>query len=240
METDTAERLMDLNTISLSGIALAVVRLRHEPVVARSLLDAAVRYIKRMQTPEGHWRMFENRRPPMNSGSYQATALSIYALQHYGREEEKDDTAKTVARARAWLETAQPSTTQDRAFRLMGLGWSNGGGAAIAKAVKELAAAQRADGGWSQLPTMGSDAYATGEALYALSAAGRMPISEPVYRKGIRYLVRTQAADGSWHVKSRPSGCTYRAGSRTDTISGSRRPSAWLWRFAGGRAGQYQ
>ena len=49
---------------------------------------------------------------------------------------------------------------------------------------------------------MGSDAYATGEALYALNA-GRIPISDPVYRKGIGYLLRTQAADGSWHVKSR-------------------------------------
>jgi Squalene-hopene cyclase C-terminal domain len=139
----------------------------------------------------------------MTSGSYQATALSIYALQHYGREEEKDDTAKAVALARAWLETAQPSTTQDRSFWLMGLAWSGGGGASIAKAVKELVAAQRADGGWSQLPTMGSDAYATGEALYALNAAGRMSSGDPVYRKGIGYLLRTQAADGSWHVKSR-------------------------------------
>src|ERR1700688_2066058 len=50
---------------------------------------------------------------------------------------------------------------------------------------------------------MGSDAYATGEALYALNAAGRMPASDPVYVKGVKYLLNTQAADGSWHVKSR-------------------------------------
>ena len=30
-----------------------------------------------------------------------------------------------------------------------------------------------------------------------------MPASDPVYRKGIDYLLRTQAADGTWHVKSR-------------------------------------
>ena len=50
---------------------------------------------------------------------------------------------------------------------------------------------------------MGSDAYATGEALYALNAAGRMPATDPVYAKGVKYLLNTQAADGSWHVKSR-------------------------------------
>ena len=55
----------------------------------------------------------------------------------------------------------------------MGLAWSNAKPAAIAAAAKSLAATQRADGGWSQLASMGSDAYATGEALYALNAAGQ-------------------------------------------------------------------
>jgi hypothetical protein len=30
-----------------------------------------------------------------------------------------------------------------------------------------------------------------------------MPVSDPVFRKGIEYLLSTQATDGSWHVKSR-------------------------------------
>ena len=30
-----------------------------------------------------------------------------------------------------------------------------------------------------------------------------MPASDPIYQKGIDYLLRTQAADGTWHVKSR-------------------------------------
>ena len=50
---------------------------------------------------------------------------------------------------------------------------------------------------------MGSDAYATGQALYALSASGKIPATDPVYQKGVKYLLRTQAADGSWHVKTR-------------------------------------
>jgi hypothetical protein len=73
----------------------------------------------------------------------------------------------------------------------------------IAAAAKELAALQRADGGWGQFATLGSDAYATGEALYALGAAGRMSSDDPVYAKGVKYLLRTQADDGSWHVQSR-------------------------------------
>jgi hypothetical protein len=62
---------------------------------------------------------------------------------------------------------------------------------------------QRSDGGWSQLAGLDSDAYATGQALYALNTAGNMSVSDPVYRKGIDYLLRTQADDGTWLVKSR-------------------------------------
>src|ERR1700682_1536168 len=108
---------------------------------------------------------------------------------------ERADTENALARAAAWLEAAQPTNTQDRAFHLMGLAWSNAKPASIAAAAKALAAAQRADGGWSQLSTMGSAAYATGEALYALNNAGGMPASDLVYAKGVKYLLTTQAAD---------------------------------------------
>ena len=73
----------------------------------------------------------------------------------------------------------------------------------IRQEAKSLAALQRADGGWSQLPALATDAYATGEAVFALGSAGRMTVGDPVFRKGVDYLLRTQASDGSWHVKSR-------------------------------------
>src|SRR5204863_10178270 len=70
-------------------------------------------------------------------------------------------------------------------------------------AKNDLVATQRADGGWNQLAAMDSDAYATGEALYALNIGGKAPSTDAVYRKGVAYLLNTQAADGSWHVNSR-------------------------------------
>lgn len=73
----------------------------------------------------------------------------------------------------------------------------------VRAAAKALAAAQRSDGGWSQFATLPSDAYATGEALHALNTAGGMPARDPAYTKGVKYLLDTQAADGSWHVKTR-------------------------------------
>ena len=62
---------------------------------------------------------------------------------------------------------------------------------------------QRADGGWAQLPALESDAWATGTALYALNQAGGMPATDPVYQRGVAFLLRTQFEDGSWWVKSR-------------------------------------
>ena len=62
---------------------------------------------------------------------------------------------------------------------------------------------QQADGGWSQLADIESDAYATGQVLYALHTAAQMSATDPIYRKGVDFLLRTQAADGTWRVKTR-------------------------------------
>jgi ankyrin repeat protein len=201
MHTLNPERIMDLVVPSVMTVGWEMFDFGNNGVSRDEYTDATVRYIKSMQTPAGNWDAFESRRPPMNTGVYQSAALAIYALKTYGPPAEQADTDKALARAAAWLEAARPATTQDQAFHLMGLAWSNAKPVSIA--AKTLAAAQRPDGGWSQLPTMGSDAYATGEALYALNAAGRMPATDPVYAKGVKYLLNTQAADGSWHVKSR-------------------------------------
>jgi len=203
MHALNAERIMDLAVVALASLTWEMFDFGNNHVPQSEYSDAAVRYIKSMQTPEGNWAVNESRRPPMNSGVYQGTALAVYALRNYGPPAEQADTEKAIARAAAWLEAATPVTTQDRAFHLMGLAWSNAKPTSIAAAAKELAAAQRSDGGWSQLLSLGSDAYATGQALYALNSAGRMSTTNPVYSKGVKYLLTTQAADGSWYVKSR-------------------------------------
>ena len=64
---------------------------------------------------------------------------------------------------------------------------------------------QGEDGGWAQRSTMSPDAYATGQALYALHAGG-FPASASVCRKGARYLLRTQLEDGTWFMRSRAVG----------------------------------
>ena len=53
---------------------------------------------------------------------------------------------------------------------------------------RALIAEQRSDGGWSQLPTMTSDAYATGQALYALAESGALRATVPAHGVAVYLL----------------------------------------------------
>jgi ankyrin repeat protein/mono/diheme cytochrome c family protein len=198
----SAERILDLGAFGPSSVAWELFDFGMNHVPANEYTDAVVRYILLMQTAQGNWHAPQGKRPPMSAGEQLAAALSIYALQNYSPSAGKEDSQKAIARAAAWLAASNPATTQDRAFQVMGLAWANASGDTIARAAKALAGTQRADGGWSQLPHMGTDAHATGQALYALHLAGIAP-ADAVYQKGTAYLLRNQAADGSWHVRTR-------------------------------------
>ena len=197
------ERLIDFAVVSAPSTAWELVDFGMNGVPRNAYTDAAVRFIKAMQTPEGNWSSNESRRPPMNAGDYQAAAVTIYALKHYGPPAEQASTNQAIAKAVAWLDGGSPELTQDRAFKAIALAWADEGSESAKRAARNVISMQRADGGWSQIPGTESDAYATGQALYALHIAGKMSMADPVFRKGIDYLLRTQAADGSWHVKSR-------------------------------------
>jgi len=62
---------------------------------------------------------------------------------------------------------------------------------------------QQRDGGWSQREGLDTDAYATGQALYALHMAGALSSTDPIFRRGVDYLIKAQQDDGSWYVRSR-------------------------------------
>ena len=67
---------------------------------------------------------------------------------------------------------ARPATNDERVSQLLGLKWAgtSSRNPTVRKVARELLALHRTDGGWAQLPTLGSDAYATGLALHAFVA----------------------------------------------------------------------
>ena len=157
------------------------------------------------QNADGGWSMGNEIRPPLNGGRMTGAALAIRALREYAPPGRREALASNIARAVAFLRRNQPPDTQEQAFKMLGLIWSGAPSAEVVKEKTALTALQRADGGWGQLPSMASDAYATGQALWALHAAG-VSAADPVYRSGAAYLLRTQLEDGTWFVQTRAFG----------------------------------
>ena len=168
--------------------------------------DAVAMYLKAHQLADGHWLAGPaTDRPPLCADDIGQTALSMRALQLYAPNYDKAGYEKAITRAAAWLAKSKPRTNEDLNFRLMGLAWAGKDKVATRKAMQELLATQRADGGWADLPSMGSSAYATGQSLYALHTAG-LPVTDSVYQRGVQFLLRSQLEDGSWYARSRALG----------------------------------
>ncbi|RPI87507.1 MAG: N-acyl-D-aspartate/D-glutamate deacylase, partial [Planctomycetaceae bacterium] len=141
-------------------------------------------------------------RPPAEESVAMCTVLAAAGLARYSPESRRTEADAAVARARAWLDAAERPLHEDRVARAWGWKLLGGTDAERDAARQALFDTQRADGGWSQLPELASDAYATGTALYALLEAGVSHDHHTVVR-GSRFLLESQQPDGSWHVVTR-------------------------------------
>jgi len=163
---------------------------------------AVVEYLLKYPKDKDHWRAVSNR-PPSEASHFTTTYLAIRGLRMWGTAAQAESIAKRIESAREWLQKTRAKDTEDRVFRLMGLKESGAKDEGIREAAQVLLKSQRADGSWSQLDDKPGDAYATGSALVALHRAGGLATCDSAYRRGLWFLMRTQAADGSWLVKSR-------------------------------------
>jgi hypothetical protein len=164
--------------------------------------DALARYLKRRQLADGGWRVASHR-PPIESSDIAITALVLRSLQAYAPAPLKKEYARAIERGSSWLAQAQAKSNEDHVYMVLGLTWTGASRAAIRKAANALIAQQRTDGGWSQVASLSSDAYATGQALTALAQSGALKPTDPIYERGVRFLLDTQLDDGSWYVHSR-------------------------------------
>jgi hypothetical protein len=166
--------------------------------------DAMVHRFAELQVADGSWQSTDPR-PPLDGGTILPTALAIRALSVYAPPAARKEMEARIGRAREYLLAAAPAEMQDEAYKLLGLVWACASEADIARQANQLVRLQHHDGGWSQFPEIPSDAYATGEALYALHVSGA-PVNSKAYRRGADYLLRTQLEDGTWFVRSRAFG----------------------------------
>ena len=186
-----------IDTVSYILLGMAAEKYPSDPIT-----DVWARYVKNNQSPDGRWKC-ASLRPPLESSDFEVTAASIRSVRTYGPKSQRADYDKAVERAVHWLEKAQARSTEDNAFKILGLIWGGGGPEVIGKTAQELLALQRSDGGWGQLTTLATDAYATGQALVALREARAIGVGSPAYQRGIQYLLNSQLEDGSWYVRTR-------------------------------------
>jgi Squalene-hopene cyclase N-terminal domain/Prenyltransferase and squalene oxidase repeat len=174
-----------------------------DPVAQRGLKLLA-ETVKSDQQADGSWSSWPETRPPIFGNSDESmTALATLAVLPAAALD--DDSAKAVRdKGIQWLaETKTDDDPQSIAMRLVlyqRLGRPAEEWKPLVLRIKER---QNADGGWSQTKDMASDAWATGQALYALAHAGIKP-DQPVIARAHAFLIKTQRADGSWPMTSRP------------------------------------
>ncbi|MCF7765596.1 MAG: ankyrin repeat domain-containing protein [Verrucomicrobia bacterium] len=166
-----------------------------------ALTAVAAQRVRNEQNEKGTW--FDYGRPPLEDSAWQEVAWAVRAIKAFPVPGDEKATAESVERALDWLRREQPATLNERNFQLLALHWGGEPPEKQQKQVHALLKEQRPDGGWAQLPTLESDAWATGQALYALHEAGGLATDDPAYRRGVDFLLRTQFEDGSWWVKNR-------------------------------------
>jgi hypothetical protein len=172
--------------------------------IAQTGMKLLLKTVKSEQTDNGSWSTWPETRPPIFGNSDETlTALAVLAVLPEAAA--GDDSAKAARdKGIKWLtETKTDDDPQSIALRL--ILWTRLGRPAeewkpLVRRIKER---QNADGGWSQTQDMASDAWATGQALYALGNAG-IKADEPVITRAHALLVKTQRDDGSWPMTSRP------------------------------------
>jgi hypothetical protein len=164
--------------------------------------DLAVDYIMSQEKPGGGF-LTESTRVPLECGETHLTALAVRAVQEYAPPAEKDRVNELVTRSRLWLEKENPGQQQELAFQLLGMQWCGSSTDLKIRVAGKLRAMQNSDGGWSQLPSLKSDAYATGQTLYAFYISGMAKTKDELYQKGLNYLLKTQDESGAWIVETR-------------------------------------
>ncbi len=172
-----------------------------------------------VQRPDGGWSWFKCNWPPMENDDHYGATLALLAVGVAPGDYAKTETAqKGLAGIRAYLQKNPPQNLHHKAMTLWAATHLDGFLSADEKQaiVKELAATQRPDGGWSaaalgdkdwkradqlEQDPLTSDGYGTGFVVYVLRRAG-VPTNDPGVQEGVAWLKANQRESGRWFARS--------------------------------------
>lgn len=188
-------------------------------------LALLLKQIESDQTDTGGWLSWPQTRPPFFGESDDTmTALATLAVLSAAARGDAEAIAVRDKSVKWLAETKTDDDPQSIALRLIVWKRLSRPKEEWMPLVQRIEERQNEDGGWSQAKEMASDAWATGEALYALAEAG-VKSKEPPISRGHAFLIKTQREDGSWPMTSRPRA---RGGARaTNLVPITGAGSAW-------------
>ncbi len=168
------------------------------------LLEVATQ-IKQYQNEDGSVRTTDTRFPVV-AGLMQATTQAMQTWHQAHTRTADEQWLEPVRRAEAWMQTQarrlsdDPTASQvDLNYAVMGLreAGAQPGEVALRALEARLRARQNADGGWGYHEREPSNAFATGQTLYALRTLGASD-GDALVARGTMWLVEHQGDDGGW------------------------------------------
>jgi hypothetical protein len=184
--------------LAAAYLALMARTLPGQDILSRDDLTRISEYFARSQEADGSWYFppLAAARPPLFESREEVALLVYLALGPQASADPK--TASARDKAAAWLSKTKPGdTTQAAVLRLFVEVRPGRPSKELQPGIDQLMGRQNGDGGWSQLKSLSSDAYATGQALYALGMAG-VDRDRPEIQRAVSFLVATQRPDGTW------------------------------------------
>lgn len=177
------------------------------PVLSRDEINWVARHLQARQADDGAWDSPppKNGPPPTWEARETLALLALLAWEPTVPADAKEAAAARSNREKAiaWLNKTKPTeTSQSLSLRLLLDARLGTAVQELQPGIDHLLKRQNADGGWSQTADMPSDAYATGQALYALSFAD-VKNDRPEIQQAVSFLAAGQREDGSWPMTSR-------------------------------------
>ncbi len=158
--------------------------------------------IVQKQQSEGYWKakgQFPRQNRPGSESDEVATMWTILTLSSFDEMDESD--LKSRERALDWIKNLDPGESNEWLLTRMLVEHNLDGPDLTHEFLEQLLNQQKPDGGWSWLSKDNSNAFSTGQTLYALNLIGLQPNNSHV-QKAVTYLLQTQREDGTWFVDS--------------------------------------
>jgi squalene-hopene/tetraprenyl-beta-curcumene cyclase len=160
------------------------------------------RKLTESQNQDGSVRV-DDTRFPVESGVMQATFQAMQGWRQSFARTADDVWLAPIRQAESYIQSTAaswkepPAQLQDLNYAILGLSAAGVGAGekSTLKLSRFLVGKQNQDGGWGFRAQ--SDAFATGQSLYALRSLGRSD-SDPVVARGLDWLMQHQKEDGSW------------------------------------------